>query len=686
MSGAICDEVLDFTTPAGDEVSWPVLSDPGDSGGPFDNGGFRFRTRYLAAGGGYQVLQRRLVGSGTPGERDAWERRLDGEICAGLRLHRRFGERDQRPLLPRIVGYKVDVDEPFVLWQPVPGEPLAGHLGRLLNEDIDRVLVDVLTALARLDAVGVVHRAISPDTVRWDRHHAYLDGFSWAALAGEPREPLGEGPWSPPEQRTGEGNADPRDDVWSVGVLLGRIVSGTLNGTPRPQDLGPRFGALLGDMLEPVAARRPTAVEALARLSIASPVGRPGEPDDRLAAGRRRYEELRSGRVPGGHGAAHAAAALEEARPARRGFFRSRPPAQAAPEAQYPPRRCYLCLDDVQWTGTNLRRWVDGKYRALELTPDLSEAQRESLLLHAIQRCPNRAGDGPDHYLPVGYLRSGRPINVAVIGRSGAGKTHLLAGIVRDIDAGGLTNFNVMTGAVDMAGHDSFREQHITPLYDQGTMLPHTGAVAEVEYTDGVVVTVNGRSRPLMFFDVAGETLQPRQQRTRAAQFLSAVDALLFVADPEMDTIDATFGAVIDRLATRQGPDGRLDMPAAIVVTKSDLGRFEEPVDRWIRARSTAVPPLDWDRVVEESRDAYAYLHRRGRTGLLAPFARFRDCTLHFASATGGGADSGGRFPRGARPQRCLEPLLSLLAQLDVLPAGTLHRGAEMPAGTTRRA
>ncbi|WP_327006611.1 hypothetical protein OHA72_04630 [Dactylosporangium sp. NBC_01737] len=674
MSGAICDEILAFTTPGGDEVSWSVLGDPDDPDGRNDGGGFRFRTRYLAAGNGYQVLQRRLVGTGTPEERDVWERRLDGEICAALRVHRRFGDRDPQLLLPRVVGYKVDVDEPFILWQPPPGEPLTGLLGGLLNEDIDRVLVDVLTALARLDSVGVVHRAISPATVRWDRHHAYLDGFGSAALAGEPREPVGEAPWSSPEQRAGEGNTDPRDDLWSVGVLLGRIVSGSPAAVPRVANLGPRFGALLGDLLDQVAARRPTAVEALGRLSIASPVSRPLDHDDRLAAGRRRFDELRSGRTPGnGRGAAHATVPVQQE--VRRKHFWSRPAAQAKVEEVYPPRRCYLCLADVQWTGTNLRLWVDGRYRPLELPADASEAKRESLLLHAFQRCPGGGtGDSTEHYLPAGYLRSGTPINIAVIGRSGAGKTHLLTGIVRDIDADALSNFDVLTRAVDMAGHDAFLEQHVTRLYDEGTMLPHTGAVADVEYTDGLVLTVNGRSRPLMFFDVAGETLQPRQQRTRAAQFLSAVDALLFVADPDNDTVDATFGAVVGRLAARQGADGKLDLPAAIVVTKSDLSRFEEPVDRWIRARSTARPPLDWDRVVEESRDAFAYLHGRGRTALVAPFSRFRDCTLHFASATGGRAAADGSFPRGARPQRCLEPLLALLHQLDVLPTDTTRR------------
>jgi hypothetical protein len=332
----------------------------------------------------------------------------------------------------------------------------------------------------------------------------------------------------------------------------------------------------------------------------------------------------------------------------------------------------------VQWTGTDLTSWTGGKYEKLDLSAIAGADKRDDRLRHAFQRCPNPSNDSREHFLPAAYLRSGRPINIAVVGRSGAGKSHLLAGIMRDIENEGLTPFDVQTGAIDIAWHDEFRWQHVVRLYDDRRALEHTRPVAEVDFTDGLLLTTATGRRPLMFFDVAGEMLLPQQQRTRAAQFLSAVDALLFVADPEPDTIDPTFGAVLDRLDSRRGPDNKLDLPAAIVLTKSDLARFDEPVDRWIGSRAGSQAPLDWGRVVDESRDAYAYLHRRGRGGLLAPFARIRDCTLHFASATGG-RDVGGEFPRGARPQRCLEPLLALLYLLGALPAGAVAPAVAAP-------
>ncbi|MFD0579412.1 TRAFAC clade GTPase domain-containing protein [Dactylosporangium darangshiense] len=566
-----------------------------------------------------------------------------------------------------------------------PGVPLSGQLTRLLNEDIDQVLVDVLTALARLAAVGVTHRAVGPDVIFWDGHHAHLAGLGLAALTGEPREPVGKAPWSSPEQRAGEGVIDPRDDVWSTAVLLGRMISGVPDDHPRPAHLGHRYGALLGDMLEPLAARRPTAVEVLARLSVRAPIGDPVEGDGGLAAARRRFDDLMAakGSTPVARAAAEPVSPAPQpvVQPQRRGnLFRQPPPPPPpppAPRPEFAPRRCYRCLDSVQWTGVDLRAVIDGKDQPIDVRTIVDPDKREARLRHAFQRCPNPSRDTPEHYLPAAYLRSGKPINIAVVGRSGAGKSHLLAGIMREIEGDALSEFGVLAGAVDIAWHSEFMEQQVSRLYDGLRALEHTQVVSDVDFTDGLVLSIAAQRRPLMFFDVAGETLMPQRQRSRAAQFLSAIDALLFVADPEPATVDSTFGAVLDRLSPRQGPDGKLDVPAAIVVTKSDLARFEEPVDRWIRSRSGGRAPIHWDRVVEESRDAYAYLQRRGRTGLLAPFARIRDCTLHFASATGA-HEVNGEFPRGARPQRCLEPLLALLLQLGVLPPMAAGRPHEL--------
>src|SRR5262249_21210518 len=91
--------------------------------------------------------------------------------------------------------------------------------------------------------------------------------------------------------------------------------------------------------------------------------------------------------------------------------------------------------------------------------------------------------------------------------------------------------------------------------------------------------------------------------------------------------------------------------------------RFQSPVDTWLYADADRFDPAA---VVDESRDAYAFLHRRGAQAGLRPYDKCRKCTLHFVSAPGGAATEG-RFPRGVRPRRVLAPLISLFAMTGVL-------------------
>lgn len=138
--------------------------------------------------------------------------------------------------------------------------------------------------------------------------------------------------------------------------------------------------------------------------------------------------------------------------------------------------------------------------------------------------------------------------------------------------------------------------------------------------------------------------------------------------------VDDTVVALFERMA-REMSLARLQavpdlerLPAAIVVTKSDRLRYQPPVDGWLRYEDNSPGPVDPRVVHLESRDVYAFPHRRGELGALAPFSVFNRCTLHFASASGGEAEPDRKvFPRGFEPSRALQPLVSILAMTGLL-------------------
>lgn len=652
MVDTVGEVALDFLTPDRQQVAWSALTGPAapDPRGP----GIHARELILAAGQ-QRIVQRSVCrGTGTGDD----ERRLDAEIAAGLRLARRYPGGGYPHTLPRLIGYRVDVERPYVLWQPVDGAEIRDVVDGLDNDDLDRMLSDLLATLVRLSAAGVVLRSMDPRTVLWTGDHVMIRDLSHAVLTGTPRTPLGRPPFASQEQLRGTGPADARDDVWSLVVLLGALFDPDSDALK--ERLGPRYSALLGDALQPRAAQRPTAAELLKQLGRGAPAPAPRTAEaERLAAGRRRFDEVfqRRGQSPT---PPREPAHVPERR--RRRWWRAQPAARhAAPVTR---RDCYLCLDPVEWAEQDLYAWTDDGYHPLDLG---SGRRREDRLRQAFRRCPNPSGDAPPHYLPAAYLLGGPPINVGLVGDSGVGKTHLLAGIMREIESDVLARFGIMTSAVDIAWHDQFRRTRVHPLYEHSRTLEYTRRTDEVDFADGLVLSHGIHQRPLMFFDIAGEMLSPEHQRTRATQFLAVVDALIFVADPARAEPDVTFEAVLDRLSHRRGADGLLDVPSAVVVAKSDLLRFEEPADRWIGRADLEQRWADPRQVTAESRDAYAFLHSRDRIPQLAPLNRCRRATLHFASATGA-RDTDGVFPFGARSHRCAQPLVSLLDMLGALP------------------
>jgi hypothetical protein len=351
------------------------------------------------------------------------------------------------------------------------------------------------------------------------------------------------------------------------------------------------------------------------------------------------------------------------------------------PDGQLAPRRvrCPICADDFHWPNDSTISLYDeenGRYQLVDIS-GLNPVKQADLTRRGYRQCPNPSGDTAPHYLPATYANYRDPLVIGLVGAPDSGKTHLLTAMIRQAYRGGLGAYGIRTSALDFLRHAAFHEQFIVP-FEKGDALPGTGT-GIADAADILLLRGPGGERPVTFFDVAGEDLESTAVLKRPARFLIGANALIFVyasedpletKKPAAASENRSFDLAVERLqGLPGGTDGR---PAVIVVMKSDRLRYVPPADRWLRRDDRTVSAA---RIRAESRDVYTYLHHVEAGASLRPFEAFTRCTLHFVSASGGDAipvNPGGEisknyFPRGVRPTRVLEPLVSILAMTGMI-------------------
>jgi serine/threonine-protein kinase len=124
---------------------------------------------------------------------------------------------------------------PFVVMELVTGEPLSALLAggaRLPWREAAGICAQVASALSEAHAHGVVHRDVKPGNVMIGRSGAKVVDFGISALVGEcdldaGGQLLGTPAYVAPERLEG-GRAETASDVYAVGVLLYRSLTGHL--------------------------------------------------------------------------------------------------------------------------------------------------------------------------------------------------------------------------------------------------------------------------------------------------------------------------------------------------------------------------------------------------------------------------------------------------------------------------
>ncbi len=132
---------------------------------------------------------------------------------------------------------EVERSRVYMVMEWCEGKPLRQIMdaGKVAQESAIRITTAVLEALQYLHDNGVVHRALTPDSIMVDEHDKIkLLDFGMAADATSRRltytnlaNELGSGDYISPEQAAGK-RGDGRSDIYSMGVILYEMLTGKL--------------------------------------------------------------------------------------------------------------------------------------------------------------------------------------------------------------------------------------------------------------------------------------------------------------------------------------------------------------------------------------------------------------------------------------------------------------------------
>lgn len=232
--------------------------------------------------------------------------------------------------LPRVEATYEMPDEFVVVCDYVPGEnleELVRSTGRIGEEDACRVVGQLCEAAGALHARGIVHRDISPRNVIVAADGAHLIDLGIARFRSEgathDTTQLGTIGFASPEQH-GFAQTDARSDVYSIGRVLGYLLTGVM---PEVPDAADYERSLADEAVVPPQMRavieRACALEPSARFQSA----------DELAAALEGRKAPDAGRVDEGCGTSPAL-----------GMSRSVPAPRTAPVARRGPSFAQLAI------------------------------------------------------------------------------------------------------------------------------------------------------------------------------------------------------------------------------------------------------------------------------------------------------------------------------------------------------
>ncbi len=268
--------------------------------------------RLIGRGGMGRVYEAVEIVKGRAKRRRVALKVLDEGLAADPAFVRRFRREAKvvaglsHPHVVRVLEQGQAAGRLFFAMEYVRGENLRRRLerGRLSPKEASRITEQVASALAYAHGEGIVHRDLKPENVLLDeRGNVHLADFglsrlvSGAAFDQTTRLTrtdmiMGTYEYMAPEQRRGDRDIGVRADLFSLGVILYEMLTGTLpHGRFAPpseisKKIPPHFDAVINRALAPVPAKRFASADEMRRSMHAAGafVAATVEPADGVAA------------------------------------------------------------------------------------------------------------------------------------------------------------------------------------------------------------------------------------------------------------------------------------------------------------------------------------------------------------------------------------------------------------------
>jgi len=290
-------------------------------------------------------------------------------------------------------------------------------------------------------------------------------------------------------------------------------------------------------------------------------------------------------------------------------------------------------------------------------------------------------------------------INIAIIGDTFSGKSHYIAALIHQIQQGELqradrySRFDCMTQDVER----EYVQNVIKPLFEDKKSPLATQMAVDINRPPLIYELIlspspeyPSRRINLILYDVSGEDLAIKERMVQFSRHLFNATAIIFLADPtSMPQIYNLLPAFLQKkMATGRTPSSVLNSiirliedyrgydsgtrlsstPIAITVTKSDLLKQLTTVQQQYHflkkpVYNGTINLQDLDLVDGEVRQL---LDEYGERTLLQSTLNFSKVKFFATSATGYAPDKNGIYP-AIDPCRCLDPVLWILHQLDIL-------------------